>query len=286
MTVEDHSAKGSGLGKHTDYVSQYDPGQLYPIARSIAREQLAIPAQALPFTGTDLWTAWELSWLNSRGLPQVAMAEFSLPVTSDNIIESKSFKLYLNSFNQTKFERWQDVHEALARDLSAAAGGDVGVRLLSLSEAQKEYPVFELCEVGLAQCLDNSDIAIEHYQPNPMLLQLDPTRAGQTVNEALYSNLLKTNCPVTGQPDWATLWVHYTGPAIDRASLLAYIVSFRDHQDFHEQCVERCFMDIQQRLAPSELSVYARYTRRGGLDINPFRSTCGEVPEGWRLVRQ
>ena len=285
MSVDDHSAQGSGLGKQSHYVSQYDPSQLYPIARRVARQQLSI-ANPMPFVGVDLWTAWELYWINANGLHQVAVAEISLPATSDNIIESKSFKLYLNSLNQTQFNHWDDVSRVLQQDLSAAAGAAVGVHLMTLTQAQQQYCVRELSSSGIAECLDDIDIEISAYQPDASLLRLDPRRQDQMVSESLYSNLLKTNCPVTGQPDWATLWVEYSGAAIDKSALLAYIVSFREHQDFHEQCVERCFLDIQSRLQPKSLSVYARYTRRGGLDINPFRSTGADVPKQWRLVRQ
>ena len=281
MAHDHHSAQGSGLGKHTDYVSQYDPKQLYPIARSVARENLGLGAQ-LPFQGVDLWTAFELSWLNANGLPQAAVAEFELPASSNNIIESKSFKLYLNSFNQSQFDSWAEVEQRLTTDLSAAAEGSVVVSLMTLAQAQVRYPLI----TPPGQCIDDLDIAIKHYHPRPELLALDSGRDGEIVTETLYSNLLKTNCPVTGQPDWATLWIDYTGPAMDKAALLAYVVSFREHQDFHEQCVERCFLDIQARLKPQSLSVYARYTRRGGLDINPFRTTGGELPRLWRLVRQ
>ncbi|BFM08124.1 NADPH-dependent 7-cyano-7-deazaguanine reductase QueF [Halioxenophilus aromaticivorans] len=281
MAHDEHSAQGSGLGKHTDYISQYDPNQLYPIARKVARDNLGV-AGKLPFDGVDYWTAWELSWLNANGLPQVAVAEFALPAISDSIIESKSFKLYLNSFNQTRFSSWQEVETRMQADLSQAAGAPVVVSLMTLAQAQERMP---LCApTGL--CIDEIEVAIEHYEPAPELLKLDDSRQGLRVSEQLYSNLLKTNCPVTGQPDWATLWLEYTGPAINHASLLAYVVSFREHQDFHEQCVERCFLDIQARLKPDQLSVYARYTRRGGLDINPFRTSGAAAPGSWRLVRQ
>ena len=245
----------------------------------MARENLGL-GHTPPFIGVDLWTAWELSWLNVKGVPQVAVAEFTLPASSPNIIESKSFKLYLNSFNQTWFNSWLEVEQRLVADLSAAAGEAVAVRLMTLEQGEADYPLV----TPPGQCIDQLDVTIEHYHPEPALLAL--AAGGQVVSEVLYSNLLKTNCPVTGQPDWATLWIEYTGPAIDKAALLAYVVSFREHQDFHEQCVERCFLDIQNQLKPESLSVYARYTRRGGLDINPFRSTGGDVPKNWRLVRQ
>lgn len=278
-----HSIAGSGLGKGTAYVSQYDPKQLYPIARSVAREALALNGE-LPFVGCDLWTGWELSWLDSNGLPQVAVAEFEIPVASTHIIESKSFKLYLNSFNQSRFNAWADVEQALIRDLSEAAGGPVDVRLMTLADARVFFSSAAFDEQAI--CLDHQAIAINDYHPKPELLSW-AQGSEQTVTESLYSDLLKSNCPVTGQPDWASIWICYTGRAIDRAALLAYIVSFREHQGFHEQCVERCFLDIWQRLQPQQLAVYARYTRRGGLDINPYRASSEQaLAQGLRLVRQ
>lgn len=282
-----NSAEGSGLGKATQYSSTYDASLLYPIARKLGRDALGLE-EPLPFTGEDVWTGWELSWLNERGLPQVAVAEFVIPATSANIIESKSFKLYLNSFNQTRFEHWQQVQEILTRDLSAAAGAPVVVTLMKLTEAEHYFARFQFESQGrVAECLDELPVSIEQYTPNPELLKPDTARAalGETA-ESLVSHLLKTNCPVTGQPDWASIWIDYRGSAIDKHGLLAYLVSFREHQDFHEQCVERCFMDILQRCKPVALTVYARYTRRGGLDINPFRSTHLSVPTGLKLIRQ
>jgi len=287
MAQDEHSAMGSGLGKATQYVCEYDPAQLYPIPRQQSRNQLNLDAhKPLPFFGVDVWTAWELSWLNANGLPQVAVAEFMLSCESPRIIESKSFKLYLNSFNQTRFANWDKVREHLEQDLASAAGAAVRVELFTLVQAQERFQVVDLSQSNQAECLDDLDIEIAHYEPNPGLLSLDPAGAGLEIEQTLFSNLLKTNCPVTGQPDWATLWVHYQGPAIDKASLLAYLVSFRQHQDFHEHCVGRCFLDIFQRCQPRHLAVYARYTRRGGLDINPFRSTEVQTPAAWRLVRQ
>ncbi|WP_317933400.1 NADPH-dependent 7-cyano-7-deazaguanine reductase QueF [Halioxenophilus sp. WMMB6] len=281
MAVDHHTPAGSGLGKETEYASLYDARLLYPIPRATARQSLGI-GEPLPFYGVDLWTAWELSWLNSQGLPQVAVAELAVPIDSANIVESKSLKLYCNSFNQTQFADWSSVAATMEKDLTQATGAPVAVRLMTLTEAEEYY---QKGRFEGAFCLDELPVTIEHYHPEPALLRLDSARA-EVVSESLVSHLLKTNCPVTGQPDWASLWLSYTGPAIDRESLLAFIVSFREHQDFHEQCVERFFLEIRDRLRPTELSVYARYTRRGGLDINPYRSSDNTRPAPLRLVRQ
>ncbi len=270
----------SPLGKVTDYISRYEPGLLYPIARSQSRQNL--PSSA-PYYGVDVWTGYELSWLNTRGLPQVAGAEFQIPANSDNIVESKSFKLYLNSLNQTRFESSESVREILGRDLSAAVAAPVSVDLFALSTTRERLAADFTSALG-AETLDTQDIAIDSYQPQPDYLQRLP---GKTVEESLCSDLLKTNCPVTGQPDWASVWIAYRGQPIDRAGLLRYLVSFRQHQDFHEHCVERIYSDLLQRCAPESLTVYARYTRRGGLDINPFRSTDPQaLPPNLRLWRQ
>jgi 7-cyano-7-deazaguanine reductase len=227
----------------------------------------------------DFWNCFELSWLLPSGKPVVAVGEFAIPADSPNIIESKSFKLYLNSLNQTAFADQAELLALLEKDLSAAAGKPVGVRLLSLAEATGE---------GVASapgtCIDDLDVAISNYAaPAPELLRCDSARL---IEESLHSHLLKSNCPVTGQPDWGTVVVQYRGAALDHASLLAYLVSFRQHADFHEQCVERIFLDLLRLLEPEHLTVYARYVRRGGLDINPYRSTMAISPENRRFVRQ
>jgi len=265
------------LGRETAYVSQYDPELLFPIDRQDTRARLGLSKGALPFYGADLWTGYEVSWLDERGKPQVALAQFRIPCDSDCLVESKSFKLYLNSFNQTAFADMGEVEALMQKDLSHAAGGRLEVSLELLGSAQLQVQKPE------GECLDDLPVAIEHYQPFPHHL----TASGPMVEQTLYSHLLKSNCPVTGQPDWATLQIAYRGPEIEREGLLRYIVSFREHQDFHENCVERIFVDIMERCAPDYLSVYARYTRRGGLDINPFRSTRGDdVPPFARLLRQ
>ncbi len=274
-----HPAEHSPLGKTSEYVSSYTPSLLFPISRTAKWAELGLSAETLPYRGVDIWNCYELSWLTPAGKPVVAIGEFSIPADSPNIIESKSFKLYLNSLNQSAFDGREALRAVLQKDLSAAAGAPVGVRLRSLDEVAEEG-------IGRlpGRCIDELDIAVDGYeQPRPELLRCD---AGRIVEEQLYSHLLKSNCPVTGQPDWGTLVVDYRGPALDPASLLAYLVSFRQHQDFHEQCVERIFLDLQRLLQPQALSVYARYVRRGGLDINPYRSLAEVAPDNRRLVRQ
>lgn len=275
-----HPAEHSPLGKTSEYVSSYTPSLLFPISRTAKWAELGLSAETLPYRGVDIWNCYEaMSWLTPAGKPVVAIGEFSIPADSPNIIESKSFKLYLNSLNQSAFDSREALRAVLQKDLSAAAGAPVGVRLRSLDEVAEEG-------IGRlpGRCIDELDIAVDGYeQPRPELLRCD---AGRIVEEQLYSHLLKSNCPVTGQPDWGTLVVDYRGPALDPASLLAYLVSFRQHQDFHEQCVERIFLDLQRLLQPQALSVYARYVRRGGLDINPYRSLAEVAPDNRRLVRQ
>lgn len=263
------SALASPLGRETAYCSAYTPDLLFPIPRQEKRSELGLRPDALPFTGFDLWNAYELSWLNPKGKPVVAVARFRFPAESPRLVESKSLKLYLNSLNQSRFDDAGIVRDLIGKDLSAAAGSPVIVELDTLGQRpfrQTSYPD------GVP--LDDLDVSISHYQPAPELLEA----GGTVVRETLYSHLLKSNCLVTGQPDWATVVVSYEGPAMDRAGLLRYIVSFREHNEFHEQCVERMFCDIRTRCQPHSLAVWARYTRRGGLDINPFRST-GDMPE-------
>jgi len=275
----------SQLGKPSAYVDQYDASLLFPIPRQTKREEIGITAQP-PFFGADLWTGYELSWLNTRGKPQVAIARFTVPAESTHIIESKSFKLYLNSFNNTRLDDVTQLQTRLREDLSAAVwhGGPmmsgVGVQVVLPEDFDRE-PVHELD--GLS--LDRLDLDCEHYQPAPELLTANFNEA--PVTETLTSNLLKSNCLVTGQPDWGSVRIRYTGPQIDQAGLLRYIVSFRNHNEFHEQCVERIFMDITRRCQPLRLEVYARYTRRGGLDINPWRTSHPQAaPANVRTARQ
>lgn len=267
------------LGHQTDYVSTYSPQLLFPIARETSRQLLGIGTE-LPFHGVDIWTGYELSWLNSQGKPMVAIAEFFIPCDSEFIVESKSFKLYLNSLNQSVFAGAEELQKILINDLSRVVNAPVSIQLYPVNNAVTLQEIRSLT----GDCLDDLPVAINTYQPEPGYLR---TRSEDIVEESLYSHLLKTNCPVTGQPDWASLQITYSGAPIERDGLLKYIVSFRDHQDFHEHCVERIFMDIQERCAPESLTVYARYTRRGGLDINPLRTTESAIklmPS--RLVRQ
>lgn len=274
-----HPAEHSPLGKSSDYVATYSPHLLFPIPRAPKWAELGLTAETLPYQGVDLWNCYELSWLLPSGKPVVAIGEFEIPADSPCIIESKSFKLYLNSLNQSVFESREALAEVMSSDLSAAAGKPVKVRLRTLDEVAAE---------GVAtlpgRCVDDLDVTIEHYDhPQPGLLACD---AGHMVEESLHSHLLKSNCPVTGQPDWGSVVVEYRGAALQAESLLAYLVSFRQHADFHEQCVERIFLDLQRLLQPEKLTVYARYVRRGGLDINPYRSTGAMVVDNRRLVRQ
>jgi 7-cyano-7-deazaguanine reductase len=265
------------LGRETRYSDQYDASLLGPIPRSKARDEESVDATA--FIGIDLWTAFEISWLNTEGLPQVAIGEFIFPCTSDAIIESKSFKLYLNSFNQSHFPSMQALSEVMRTDLSVASGSVVDVTLYQIGEYNGMKPIAEPDAV----CLDQRPVATDVYQPDAGFLQAD---SQVEADETLCSHLLRTNCPVTDQPDWASVYITYKGAQIDRDGLLKYLVSFRQHQDFHEQCVEKIFSDIMARCIPTELSVYARYMRRGGLDINPYRSTLHQMPPDYRQVRQ
>ena len=275
----------SALGKTSAYPDQYEPSLLFPLLRAPKRQEIGITASP-PFMGADLWTAYELSWLNLRGKPQVALAHITVPCESTHIIESKSLKLYLNSFNNTVFADAADVLAHLRADLNEAAWrgavvqSSVGVRLLDPELFDRE-PVQELD--GLS--LDRLDVECRQYTPAPELLRAAADEP--PVTEVLTSRLLKSNCLVTGQPDWGSLQVSYSGAAINPEGLLQYLVSFRNHHEFHEQCVERIFMDIWQRCQPHKLAVYARYTRRGGLDINPFRTSYAQsLPANVRTARQ
>ncbi|MBM7059177.1 NADPH-dependent 7-cyano-7-deazaguanine reductase QueF [Pseudomonas sp. UL073] len=275
-----HPAEHSPLGKSSEYVATYTPSLLFPISRTTKWAELGLTAQTLPYQGVDYWNCYELSWLLPSGKPVVAIGEFAIPAESPHIIESKSFKLYLNSLNQSVFASFAELEAVLAADLSAAAGAPVRVRVRSLADVEAD---------GVAPlpgvCIDDLEIAVSDYaHPRPELLRCE---AGQPADEALHSHLLKSNCPVTGQPDWGSVAVTYRASArLDHASFLAYLVSFRQHADFHEQCVERIFLDLQKLLAPEQLMVCARYVRRGGLDINPYRSTSAIHPDNRRLVRQ
>jgi 7-cyano-7-deazaguanine reductase len=269
----------SPLGKPVDYLERYDPALLFPIERSRGRTPIGLTG-TLPFFGSDIWNAYELSWLNSRGKPQIAIATFAVPADSPNIIESKSLKLYLGSFAHTAVESVDVLGKTLRADLSAVAGASVKVQLTLPAEFGK-LALDELEGISL----DRLDLDADIYVPTPSLLSAKFDEA--TVEETVTSNLLKTNCPVTGQPDWGSVQIHYNGPQIDHAGLLRYIISFRNHTGFHEQCVEQMFVDIQRECRPTRLAIYARYTRRGGLDINPFRTNFSmPMPDNARTGRQ
>mgnify|MGYP000857397326 FL=1 len=276
----------SQLGKVSAYPDRYDAAQLYPIARAPNRSAIGVGA-TLPFLGADLWTAFELGWLNRRGKPQVALGHFTVPCETPNIIESKSFKLYLGSFNNTQFDDVDAVQACLRADLNEALwrgapvpGSGVGVRIL-MPELFDREPIHELDGINL----DRLDVECTQYTPAPELLRADLDQ--QPVTETLCSRLLKSNCLVTGQPDWGSVQISYSGPQINQEGLLQYLVSFRNHNEFHEQCVERIYMDIWRRCKPAKLAVYARYTRRGGLDINPFRTSWPQaLPRNVRTARQ
>lgn len=279
MNYQDNSLKSLKLGQKTEYASLYDRTLLQPVPRALNRDGLGI-TQNQPFTiGADIWTAYEISWLNEKGLPQVAIADIYLDYQSQNLIESKSFKLYLNSFNQSKFADFNTVQQTMQRDLIECAQGDVKVRL-------NPVVVYDSQKINYLQgdCIDEQDIEITSYEFNANWLK--DCVSDEIVEEKLVSHLLKSNCLITNQPDWGTLHIHYVGNKIDHEKLLRYVVSFRQHNEFHEQCVERIFCDLMHYAKPEKLTVYARYTRRGGLDINPFRSNFENLPKNLRLARQ
>ena len=267
----------SPLGKPAAYRDRYDPALLFAIERAPQRAALGL-GDALPFSGADLWTAYELSWLDPRGKPEVAIARFGVPADSPRIVESKSMKLYLNAFSQSVFESAAAVERTIAADLGRAFGAAVAVELIGAGRFA------EVRMAGLeGESIDDLAIEVADYSPRPDLL----AASGPAVDEALVSHLFKSNCPVTGQPDWGSVQVRYRGPRIDRAGLLGYLVSFRRHAGFHEHCVERIFVDVRERCRPERLTVYARFTRRGGIDINPFRSDWeASPPAGVRTARQ
>lgn len=275
-----NSPEQSPLGKNSAYRTDYAPELLFPIPRLGKRDELGLTG-TLPFFGVDIWNAYELSWLNMRGKPQVAVARITVPADSPNIIESKSFKLYLNSFNQTRLGGPEALRDLLQQDLSAATGATVHVALTM----QEDFGKLAMGELdGLL--LDRLDIEVDHYSPQPSILKANFEEL--PVEETLVSHLLKSNCLVTGQPDWGSVQISYAGPQIDQESLLKYLIGFREHNEFHEQCVERIFVDILRECQPAHLTVYARYTRRGGLDINPWRSNFTKAgrPSNLRNARQ
>ena len=278
MTSKEQSTpEHPALGKPTAFAERYDPALLFPIERSLGRGELGI-ATSLPFVGVDYWTAYELSWLDARGKPQVAIAELTMPAESPRLIESKSLKLYLNGFAATRMDSADALVTVIARDLEAATGAVVMVQMRAVAGGGAPAIV----ELG-GDGIDGLESAIDDYgPPNATHLicinAISSDGADDSLDETLVSHLLKSNCPVTGQPDWASVQIRYRGARIDRAGLLRYLLSYRCHSGFHEQCVERIFCDIATRCAPRKLSVYARYTRRGGIDINPYRATAGMPP--------
>jgi 7-cyano-7-deazaguanine reductase len=274
------SPDASPLGKTSAYQTQYDPSLLFPITRKVKRDELGLSG-TLPFYGVDIWNAYEISWLNLRGKPQVAIASITVPADSPNIVESKSFKLYLNSFNQTRLAGTDALLELMRADLSAGFGAPVQIKLTT-PEAFNTIKIAELSGI----LLDRLDIEVNQYTPNPAQLIADQQQS--PVEEVLLSHLLKSNCLVTGQPDWGSVQIHYVGPQINQESLLRYLIGFREHNEFHEQCVERIFVDVMRQCKPQKLAVYARYTRRGGLDINPWRSnfTTSQPISNLRNARQ
>jgi 7-cyano-7-deazaguanine reductase len=290
-----NSPEQSTLGKPTPYVDRYDPSLLYPLSRQTKRDELGLlktqdQPLTLPFMGADLWSVYELSWLNPKGKPQIALLRLVIPCETPFIVESKSMKLYFNSFSQSKYESAEAVKQIIGEDLSRCVWhgvearqekpSPVGVELIKT----QDFHLQAFHELQ-GEDLDRLDIECNVYQPSPQLLTANFNAA--PVTEALCSQLLKSNCLVTGQPDWGSIRIAYTGPQIDQAALLAYLVSFREHNEFHEQCVERIFMDVWKHCRPTKLSVYARYTRRGGLDINPFRTSHPQaLPNLSRTARQ
>lgn len=271
----------SPLGKPSAYKTEYDPTLLFPIPRQPKRTEIGLAqGRALPFFGVDIWNAYELSWLNMKGKPQVALASFIIPADTPNIVESKSFKLYLNSFNQSKIASPEALQQLLHHDLSEATGGTVQVRLVTEADLGTQK-MAELDGVPL----DRLDIETDIYEPAPHLLHAAQDES--PVEETLVSHLLKSNCLVTGQPDWGSVQIRYVGAPINQEGLLKYLISFRNHNEFHEQCVERIFTDVMRQCKPVKLAVYARYTRRGGLDINPFRTNFNTPwPDNRRNARQ
>ncbi len=264
------------LGRESHYPTQYDPGVLFAISRGDSRAALNLTA--LPFHGVDIWNAWELSWLDPNGRPRVATAEIRVPADTGSLIESKSLKLYLNSFAMTRYDNRTAVQNTISEDLSRCAGGTVTVKLAGHDDAAANA-----VRTLPGDCLDELAVSCEQFDVDPTLLRADSSKV---VHETLHTHLLRSLCPVTAQPDIGSLAIHYHGPKIDRTSLLQYIVSYREHNDFHEACIERMFIDLQHCCGAQSLSVFARYQRRGGLDINPFRSNFEPDVQNFRLWRQ
>lgn len=275
------------LGKKVQYADSYDASLLFPIPRNKGRSNIfsqeAIESGELSFKGGyDIWNCYEVSWLSSAGKPEVRIIVFAVPYTSPNLVESKSLKLYLNSFNNTKFKDEQQVLDTIKKDMSEAAGTEIEVQIYKMDDS-----FYQKVRLPEGKLLDGLDVTLDNYDMGSEMLALDSS--DEVVSEKLYSDLMRSNCLVTGQPDWGTVEISYEGKKIDHHSLLKYIISFRNHIEFHEQCVERIFNDIMKKCSPTNLTVYARYTRRGGIDINPMRSTHTINLAGidnTRLVRQ
>ena len=281
------------LGEQTtDYPTEYSPETLYPIARSMGRDAIGWHDDKLA-VGVDWWQAFEMSWLNHQGISQVAIARFSVPASSPFIVESKSLKLYLNSINFTEFSSWEAVQTLIAKDLSACVQAEVTVELIAL-ESSKDNESGLLITQPDGICIDDAlansseKVALCEHPDASLLNSIEANSTNEQQPYTFYSNLLRSNCPVTNQPDWGTLAVSITSnKAVDEASMLRYILSFRQHNGFHEQCVEQIFADLSQYYEPSELMVRAWYTRRGGIDINPCRvSDMSLLPKPSRLIRQ
>lgn len=273
------STASSPLGKPVNYLSNYSPDLLCPIPRLDKRKEIGIASQSLPFTGFDIWNAYEISWLNNKGMPQVCIGRFTFDAASPFIIESKSLKLYLNSFNNTKFESMQKVGELIGQDLSTTSNSQVKVELFSVED---EFNFFNYDGILLDDLDITTDIPVD---VDTLLLQ--ESEPGEECQEKLYTNLFKSNCLVTHQPDWASLFIEYKGPKVEHQSLLKYLISYRNHSGFHEQCVERVFVDIARICKPADLTVFAKYTRRGGIDICPYRSSSKiKTPSFQRISRQ
>lgn len=283
MTQYDNAdeLKSLVLGKSTDYIYEYNPKLLQGVPRSLNRQDLQLDESNLPFFGEDIWYGYELSWLEPSGKPVVALAEFRFPVNSKNLIESKSFKLYLNSFNQTKFKDWKTVETTLTKDLSHVSGAPTTVSLFKVDDC----PILNITKSD-ATNIDDLDIEVDNYQFDRSLLKGSTNNNQNHVEEHLVSHLLKSNCLITNQPDWGSVYIKYKGKPIDHKALLKYLISFRQHNEFHEQCVERLYTDIMEFCQCESLSVFARYTRRGGLDINPFRSSDHQLTPQNRTLRQ
>lgn len=265
--------KESPLGKKIEYVRTYSPHLLFPVSRSLARDKIPLK-HALPFHGVDIWNGFELSWLNPKGKPEIAIAEFQFPCETPNVVESKSLKLYLNSFNQTHCGSIKEVEATIEKDLTEVIQGEIKVRLIPVSDFH-QIKINDFTGI----CLDHLDIETDTYQVNANFLTTKDTYREET----LYSHLLKSDCMATRQPDWGSILIRYKGEKIDHEGLLKYIISYRNHVGFAEHCVEQIYCDILKRCGPQSLTVYGRYTKRGGLDINPFRSN---FEKHWFLGRQ